>query len=138
MVAVRSSISRYESNDERKASMSPRNGTGLALGIAAPLLLAFVLAGCGVASSDAKDGVAAEETTGQVTQKLTGTHKICSGYAEANWRDSIEVDDSWGLTTCRGWANSIGAPRWQVGCLTSSRVVWGTTGGGLPAVNCGW
>jgi hypothetical protein len=78
------------------------------------------------------------EHTGQTTQALTGLHKVCSAITPDNWRDSIEVDDGWSGTTCHGWAASISASQWQLGCLSTSGFSWGYVNGGIPSSNCGW
>jgi hypothetical protein len=82
--------------------------------------------------------------TGQTMQALTGNHKICSAIVPSNYRDSIEVDDTWTASTCLSWANSVnaGAPgaTWQLGCLFPTSFSWGSQGGGAPPSqsNCGW
>jgi hypothetical protein len=72
-----------------------------------------------------------DEHTGEAVQALSGTHKVCSGYTPGQFRDSIVVSNGWSPTTCAGWAQSIGASTWQLGCLTENGFLWGSA-------SCGW
>src|ERR1044071_9264807 len=67
----------------------------------------------------------------QVTQSLTGNHKVCSAVDPSNFRDSIEVDDGWSTTTCLGWTHAVGASEWQMGCLFNNGFSWGNMNGGI-------
>lgn len=107
------------------------------------ILFAIITAtgsGCTGASSEGKDPQPSSqaEPTGEATQALTGVQKICSAVSPDNWRDTIEVGDGWTNLACRGWAQSVGAPTWQVGCFFDSGFSWGAASGGLPNPNCGW
>jgi hypothetical protein len=82
------------------------------------------------------------EPAGQTVQALTGVHKVCSAIAPGNYRDSIEVDNNWSITTCVGWVHSVngGLPdsTGQLGCLFDNGFSWGSQGFGVPSSNCGW
>src|ERR1700704_1889785 len=94
--------------------------------IAGALAVASWLGGAACAAAPEGEQVAPgrDEPTGQATQALTGTHKICSAITPENWRDTIEVEDAWAMSTCRNWASSIGAPQWQVGCGFDNGFSW--------------
>jgi hypothetical protein len=83
-----------------------------------------------------------DEHLGQTVQALTGRHKVCSAVAPGNYRDSIEVDDNWSITTCVGWVQSVNAglsgSTGQLGCLFDNGFSWGSQGFGVPSPNCGW
>jgi hypothetical protein len=99
----------------------------------------LAVAACTATAPEGEQGAPGrDEQTGQTTQALTGAHKICSAITPENWRDTIEVEDAWSMSTCRNWAGSIGAPQWQVGCVFDNGFSWGGTNGGAPSFNCGW
>lgn len=70
---------------------------------------------------------------------LTGTHKICSVIAGGAWRDTIVVPQAWTASTCNSFRSSVGAPSYQLGCITDGGTIWGAGGGFTPLPNtCGW
>lgn len=102
------------------------------------LLMVFA---CTSTSPDGKgwaEASAQDEHTGESTQALTGTHKVCSAVVPGNFRDSIEVDNGWSAFTCLGWVQSVGGTAWQLGCLFTNGFSWGASNGGIPGPNCGW
>jgi hypothetical protein len=104
------------------------------------MAFAFLISACASIPPDSTDTPSADEHTGQATQALTGTHKVCSAInTGAPFRDSIEVDDGWSATTCLGWVQSVGGTQWQLGCLSTNGFSWGATNGGIPTnPSCGW
>jgi hypothetical protein len=66
------------------------------------------------------------------------SQKLCSVVVGGDWRDSIVVDDTWRAPACASWAQSVGAPTWQLGCLHDNAFSWGTANGGQPNPNCNW
>ena len=113
-----------------------RRGIFIAGTLAVASLLA--VAACTATAPDGDQGPPGGADTGQTTQALSGTHKLCSAITPNNWRDTIEVEDAWAKSTCQSWASSIAAPQWQVGCVFDSGFSWGGVNGGTPGVNCGW
>ena len=70
--------------------------------------------------------------------------KLCSGVVANNWRDSLIVPNTWAGSTCRLYAQSVGATSWQLGCIGQNEIHWAAsqaisdTGPALPNPNCGW
>ena len=100
--------------------------------------LSVAVSACTSLSPDGTEAAGTDEQTGEATQALTGTHRVCSAIAPGNWRDSIIVDSGWSNLTCAGWAGSVGASTHQLGCLFDTGFSWGAGAGGLPSPNCGW
>lgn len=95
-----------------------------------------LLASCDMPTDDSAPEPESTETT---SQPLTNSpHKMCSAITGGNWRDTIIVDNGWSLTTCQGWAASVSATSWQVGCLNTNGFSWGNGGYSVPSPNCGW
>lgn len=88
-------------------------------------------------NNDVAEAPVHKEIMGETTQSLTGAHKVCSAVSPGYSRDSIVVT-SWHPYTCSGWATSVGAPVWQLGCLTDYGYSWGSAYGGIPSPNCEW
>lgn len=105
------------------------------------LAMAFSLAvsACMSSSPDDTESADMDVQTGETIQALTGTNKVCSAVVQGNFRDSIVVSQGWSATTCAGWAWSVGATEWQLGCLWENGFNWGTLNGGIPWGNyCNW
>jgi hypothetical protein len=87
-------------------------------------------------------GAADEEVELGVAKQpvLTGTHKVCSVFSSANWRDTILVPNGWAQSTCTSsWKNAVGAGDARVGCMVNNTVSLATCLICLPPVNsCGW
>jgi len=70
--------------------------------------------------------------------------KLCSGVVANNWRDSLIVPNTWAGSTCRLYAQSVGATSWQLGCIGQNEIHWAAsqaisdTGPAIPNPNCGW
>jgi hypothetical protein len=104
------------------------------------IVFSLVVSACTSISSDDEESAGApsnNEHTKEITQSLTGLHKMCSGFVPGIFRDTIVVT-SWHPYTCAGWVQSIGGTYWQLGCLTDYGYSWGAVNGGIPNSNCGW
>lgn len=68
------------------------------------------------------------------------SQKLCSGVSAGEFRTGIIVPNTWTSATCSGWI--IGqhiANDYQLGCVTTTGVSYGSLGGGTPSDNsCGW
>ncbi|MBD1864716.1 MULTISPECIES: hypothetical protein [Trichocoleus] len=65
--------------------------------------------------------------------------KLCSGFVDGNYRDSISVPFTWKIPACQRYAESIGADYYQLGCLSPNGFSWGEPNGGPPGRNrCEW
>jgi hypothetical protein len=64
--------------------------------------------------------------------------KVCSAIVGGNWRDSFSVPSSWNEGTCSGFARSVNAETYQLGCLLDTGVSWGDGGASRPRIDCGW
>src|SRR3954468_4113323 len=109
-----------------------------------PVFAVITLAATACVSPSPEDAApeASGDHTGQSVQALTGVHKVCSAIVPSNYRDSIEVDNNWSITTCIGWVQSVnaGSPgsTGQLGCLFDNGFSWGSQGFGVPSPDCGW
>ena len=83
------------------------------------------------------------ELDDRVAAKIYGGHdtsnsKVCSGFVQGNFRDTIIVSSNWTSGTCQSWMRSIGADSYQLGCVFDNAFSWGNVNGGTPNPNCGW
>jgi len=102
---------------------------------------ALMSSGCSSVSSDGKEWVPSASEGEPAVQKhaLTNTHKMCSAISPGLFRDTIIVDDNWGGFRCQGWAASIGASQYQLGCMSDFGYTWAPcVNGCFPSPNCGW
>ena len=70
--------------------------------------------------------------------------KLCSGFYPNAWRDALVVPNTWASSTCRLYAQSVGATQWQLGCIGQNEIHCAAaqgisdTGPAIPNPNCGW
>jgi len=64
--------------------------------------------------------------------------KICSVFVPNNWRDSVNVGTAFTKQSCRQYMITVGAHQWQLACLYSNGIAFGSPNGADPAQNCGW
>jgi hypothetical protein len=67
---------------------------------------------------------AAESRVGLTCSDATGC-KLCSGFIEGNFRDTIPVAQTWTPETCHAFADVIGTDFWQLGCMNRDSFVFG-------------
>jgi hypothetical protein len=83
----------------------------------------------------------ASREIGVVRQAISGTpDRICTVVRPGNWRDTINVPQTWARATCLvTYKNALGASSARLGCLTSTGYSLATCDNCLPANNsCGW
>jgi len=102
------------------------------------MALSLAVSACTSIPSDDTELVGMGEQTGETTQALTGSHKMCSAVAAPNYRDTIIVGNGWHPLTCSGWAQTVGAPDWQLGCVTDNGYEWGYNHNVPSGNSCGW
>lgn len=106
--------------------------TVLALGI----FVAGIVVAITTAHSQGKNVAAAKTVT--VKTGVTTSSKMCSGVNDPYWRDTITVPDTFTAEGCKGFAQSVGAAHYQLGCIQADSISWGAFNGGNPSPNCGW
>lgn len=104
------------------------------VGAVATVAAAWIGAGYRVGKVEKQADELADNSVGT----LLGGQKLCSAIVPAVFRDSVIIPQSWKPEQCRNFSEQVGGYQYQLGCVFSDGVKWGSANGGLPSPNCGW
>ena len=100
--------------------------------------LLLLLAGSKTTTQAAEQQLAAAKSV-KFAATAPGGVKICSAVEDSHWRDTINVPDSFTPEACHGFATSVGAGLYQLGCIFPDSMSWSPNfNSGTPSPNCGW
>ena len=106
----------------------------------AAIMLGFM--GCLMASMANAQGFGPRPEGDEDFQRNRSGSKLCSAYSNVpQFRDTIQVPDTWTAQDCMVFAKSFGPTiDIQLGCIFSGDppLSWGGVGGGIPRPDCGW